>query len=230
MSEKDQYLKQIDKIVSSHGLHGSESLCKLLRYFAHHALDHPGSALKEYQIATEVFGRPADFDPQVDSTIRVQAGRLRTKLSEYYGSEGAEDPIQVELPKGTYVLSFHHRAQNGRNHASALPPEPERDSTQSIASRWRFGFMVVSVFLAVALVVIMALAASRRSGDPAQTSERQPAPGSLRVFWNPFVKGPEEPWVIFSNAAFIGRPETGMRYYTPAGLAGPNLGPLYRRG
>src|ERR1700720_4717898 len=110
LAEREQYLAQIDRLVNSHVLHGSESLCKLLRYLAEHALDHPGSSLKEYQIATEVFGRPLDFDPQHDSTIRVQAGRLRLKLAEYYGSEGAGDDIIVEVPKGTYVVSFHHRS------------------------------------------------------------------------------------------------------------------------
>src|SRR5438874_10056257 len=100
IAEREQLLGQIDRLISSHTLHGSESLCKLLRYLADHALKHPGVALKEYQIATEVFGRPADFDPHLDSLVRVQAGRLRTKLSEYYASEGAEDPIVVELPKG----------------------------------------------------------------------------------------------------------------------------------
>src|ERR1700738_4907707 len=107
--QREQYLAQIDRLLNSHVLHGSESLCKLLRYLAEHALDHPGSSLKEYQIATEVFGRSPNFDPQSDSTIRVQAGRLRLKIAEYYASEGAEDPIQVEIPKGTYVLSFHRR-------------------------------------------------------------------------------------------------------------------------
>ena len=109
MSDRDQFSKQIDLLVSSHALHGSDSLCKLLRYLAQHALDDPGARLKEYQIATEVFGRPADFDPQLDSMIRVQAGRLRAKLAEYYASEGVEDPIIVELPKGTYHLQFHRR-------------------------------------------------------------------------------------------------------------------------
>src|SRR6202140_4058672 len=107
--EREQYLAQIDRLVNSHVLHGSESLCKLLRYLAEHALDHPGSSLKEYQIATEVFGRSPSFDPQSDSTIRVQAGRLRLKLAEYYGSEGAADPILVDLPKGGYLLTFQHR-------------------------------------------------------------------------------------------------------------------------
>src|SRR5262249_8861656 len=108
--EREQHLAEIDKLVNSHALHGSEQLCKLLRYLAKHALDHHGIPIKEYQIATEVFGRSADFDPQLDSMVRVQAGRLRVKLAEYYNSDGAEDPIVVELPRGTYVLSFHRRA------------------------------------------------------------------------------------------------------------------------
>ena len=52
--DRERYLGQIDRLVNSQVLHGSESLCKLLRYLAEHALDHPGSSLKEYQIATEL--------------------------------------------------------------------------------------------------------------------------------------------------------------------------------
>ena len=106
---REQCFQQIDKLIKSHSLHTSESLCKLLRYLAEHSLDHPGLALKEYQIATEVLGRPAGFDPQSDSTVRVQGGRLRVKLSEYYTHEGVDDPILVELPKGSYSLTFHPR-------------------------------------------------------------------------------------------------------------------------
>src|SRR5581483_5370575 len=110
-SRRPEYSAEIEKLVSSATLHGSESLCKLLRYLAQHALEHPGVPLKEYQIATEVFGRPADFDPHLDSTIRVQAGRLRLKLAEYYGAEGINDEILVELPKGTYVLTFRSKRE-----------------------------------------------------------------------------------------------------------------------
>src|SRR5260370_40879355 len=104
MDERGQYLREIDALVASKELHGADSLCKLLRYLANHALDFPGEPLKEYKIATEVFGRSPDFDPQLDSIIPVQAGRLRTKLSKYYESEVANDPIVVDLPKGSYVL------------------------------------------------------------------------------------------------------------------------------
>src|SRR5437763_16795458 len=105
-----QCFQQIEKLTKSHSLHSSESLCKLLHYLAEQSLDHPGSALKEYQIATEVLGRSAGFDPQSDSTVRVQAGRLRMKLAEYYTHEGPDDPIVVELPKGCYSLAFYLRA------------------------------------------------------------------------------------------------------------------------
>jgi hypothetical protein len=99
LSEREQRLAQIEKLTASQVLHGSESLCKLLRYLAKHALEHPGTPIKEYQIATEVFGRSSDFDPQLDSMVRVQAGRLRAKLAEYYSANGADDGVLVELPK-----------------------------------------------------------------------------------------------------------------------------------
>src|ERR1700752_5527068 len=107
---REQCFQQVERLTKSHSLHSSESLCKLLRYLAEHSLDHPGVALKEYQIATEVLGRPAVFDPQSDSTVRVQAGRLRVKLAEYYAHEGSDDPIVVEIPKGSYAITFHLRA------------------------------------------------------------------------------------------------------------------------
>src|SRR5437660_6481866 len=125
VTERAQNLAQIEKLLGSHTLHGSESLCKLLRYLASHSLDHPGLSPKEYQIATEVFGRQKDFDPHLDSMVRVQAGRLRAKLAEYYASEGVDDHLVLEMPKGSYALAFHHRTRGtGQNHANASHEAP----------------------------------------------------------------------------------------------------------
>ncbi len=197
-------------------LHGSESLCKLLRYLARHVLDHPGTSIKEYQIATEVFGRSADFDPQLDSMVRVQAGRLRVKLSEYYAGDGAEDPIIVELPKGTYVLAFHHRA--------AVPARPAAAGNGAVAGqpavevaaprgKWIFAIATLTFLLAVAAVVILSLVSNRNSAQAEMSHEVTTPPAAMKVFWNGFVSGQDEPWVIFSNAKFVGRPELGLRYY-----------------
>src|SRR5258708_13568004 len=104
VTERALFLGQIEKLLGSHALHGSESLCKLLRYLANHSLDHPGTSPKEYQIATEVFGRQQDFDPHVDSMVRFQTERLRTNLHEYFDPDGDTDYIIFELPRRTSPL------------------------------------------------------------------------------------------------------------------------------
>jgi hypothetical protein len=205
--------------VNSHALHGSEQLCKLLRYLAKHALDHPGTPIKEYQIATEVFGRSADFDPQLDSMVRVQAGRLRVKLAEYYNSDGAEDPIIVELPRGTYVLTFHRRApgqirphNNGAPHSHEATDSPwESPSPRHTVRNWIIATISLGVLLAASTLVILSLVSNRNSAQAAHDVDN--VPGAFRVFWNGFISGQDEPWVIFSNAKFIGRPEIALRYY-----------------
>src|SRR5229473_6368375 len=174
VSEREQYLLQIDKLVNSHVLHGSESLCKLLRYLAKHALDRPGTPIKEYQIATEVFGRSDDFDPQLDSMVRVQAGRLRAKLSEYYSANGTDHAIVVELPKGTYLLAFHHRAHGGRPHLSP-PNQTEWQETRS-HRKWVAATVSMGVALVLAAATILGLLWSRSLAQAGLSREGEVAP------------------------------------------------------
>ncbi|HME37295.1 MAG TPA: helix-turn-helix domain-containing protein [Candidatus Sulfotelmatobacter sp.] len=217
----EQLSQQIDHIIKSHSLRGSESLCKLLQYLAKQSLYHPEAPLKEYQIATEVYGRPADFDPQTDSTIRVQAGRLRLKLADYYATEGAADPIVVRIPKGSYHLTFETRSVEARPIESGTQPQnpPAREARSSVVvevvpPRWRMAVALLLAGLVVSLIVLGSVLSNRRLAD--STTDKSVAggvTGPLADFWRPFTSGTEEPWVIFSNAAFVGRPETGMRYY-----------------
>jgi hypothetical protein len=212
---REQCFQQIDKLIKSHSLHTSESLCKLLRYLAEHSLDHPGIALKEYQIATEVLGRPAGFDPQSDSTVRVQVGRLRVKLAEYYAHEGADDPIVVEVPKGSYALTFHLRAPRpGVQPFPTLMFEPEKTAeTRRLTRGWVIGVAVFSVLLAASLSTTAVLLSQRGRTQAAYTV---PTPAAYQIFWSRYLTGPQQPWVIFSNGSFVGRPETGMRYFNPS--------------
>ncbi|MBV9147971.1 MAG: helix-turn-helix domain-containing protein, partial [Acidobacteria bacterium] len=218
LTEKELYSAQIEKIADSSVLHGSESLRKLLRYLAGYALDHPGGHLKEYQIATEVFGRAADFDSQLDSTVRVQVGRLRQKLQEYYRSEGSHDEILVDLPKGTYLLGFHHQLPvpeilQSSQKEEGTNPSPIRPAVLVPPARgtWSGVTTALLVLLLAALAVIAVLLLSRSASPPARTDAEAPS-AAVSVFWKQFVEGREEPWVVFSNASFVGRPETGMRY------------------
>ena len=214
---RQQCFQQIDTLINSHSLRGSESLCKLLRYLAETSLDHQGAAVKEYQIATEVLGRSHGFDPQNDSTVRVQAGRLRVKLEEYYAHEGADDEIVVELPRKSYALTFHVRAPTASPvnpvAASRLSAEAERSVGRQPSNRgWLIAVLVLSVLLGAALLFAF------RSRT--QAAVKPAVPAVYQVFWQRFVGGTQQPWVIFSNGSFVGRPETGMRYFNPAGDSG----------
>ncbi len=75
---------------------------------------------------------------------------------------------------------------------------------------------ILSVALLVALAVIGWLVLGRKGQIRLCRRRRAAAAVPYRIFWNGFVTVPEEPWVIFSNAAFVGRPDTGMRYYDAA--------------
>ncbi|MCI0338159.1 MAG: hypothetical protein L0226_11310, partial [Acidobacteria bacterium] len=123
---REEKLEQLDKILQGRTLHGSENLRAFLRFIVDKSIDNQDSQVKEYVIATEVFGRARDFDPRIDSVVRVQAGRLRVKLQEYYTTEGKDDQVIIDLPKGQYMPVFsyaqrtHEQGANGE-HLSTQP-------------------------------------------------------------------------------------------------------------
>jgi len=209
-ASRDKLNDQIARLAGSELLKGSDSLCRLLRYLAEHSFEHPGVSIKEYQIATEVFGRPADFDPRLDSTVRVQTGRLRSKLSEYYGAQGADDRLIIEVPKGAYSVTVHDRVFPAIVEPAKTPAAPmSSDSTpRSRAVVWALSFLCAGLAIALSYITLLRPA-------PAAAPPTINAPPALQAFWQGFIDRPDLPWVIFSNAEFIGRPDTGMRYFNP---------------
>lgn len=210
MSDKSQNLAVVEKLIRSKALHGSESLCKLLRYLAQLSLEHPDAPIKEYQIATELFGRQSDFNPQLDSVVRVQAGRLRAKLAEYYASDGAEDPTVVELAKGSYHLTFHPATPASTPPAVVTAPLVEREFVPR--SIFVLSVSILSLLLVASLAGLFILR-SRATTSAGKAGLVASTPAPFEIFWKGFRKGPQQPWVIFSNALFVGRPDLGLRYY-----------------
>ncbi len=102
---------QIERLLLSKTFETSEAHRRLLAYLAEKSLSGEADRLKEYAVGVDAFGKPPSYDPQEDSIVRTHAGRLRLKLLEYYGSEGKDDPIAVELPKGGFRLVFRPRRE-----------------------------------------------------------------------------------------------------------------------
>jgi TolB-like protein len=99
--------EQLHRILGSKLFVSSHRSQDFLRYVVDRSL--AGSSPKEYAIAVDVFERGVDYDPSVDATVRVEAGRLRARLREYYESEGKSDPVCISIPKGSYAAVFSVR-------------------------------------------------------------------------------------------------------------------------
>src|SRR5215831_5355352 len=101
-----QVREELERILSSKAFADSERHCRFLRFVVKQTLDGRAGEIKESVIGIEALGRNGSFDPKADPIVRVEAGRLRARLSSYYETEGKGDPIRIELPKGGYVPEF----------------------------------------------------------------------------------------------------------------------------
>src|SRR5512141_2217138 len=140
-SESDQKAirEQLVRILNSGPFHQSQRRQRFLEYLVNETLAGRGERLKGYNVALEVFGRPETFDPAIDPLVRIEAARLRDKLREYYEADGQNDPIRIDLPKGTYTPQIEFRHEDG----------PRR----RIARRQAIGPRQLAVFLLVAFFV-----------------------------------------------------------------------------
>ena len=131
-SESDQKAirEQLVRILNSGPFHQSQRRQRFLEYLVNETLAGRGERLKGYNVALEVFDRPETFDPTVDPLVRIEAARLREKLREYYGTDGQDDPIHIDLPKGTYTPQIEFRHEGAPPIARRrAPPTQEVSST-----------------------------------------------------------------------------------------------------
>jgi len=111
--------EQLGRILASPVFAQSARLKSFLKYVVEALQDGREDTLKEYAIGVEVFERGADFDPRIDNIVRIQAAKLRSKLLEYYSTEGARDRIVMSIPKGSYVPKIEERLSGEAQPATA---------------------------------------------------------------------------------------------------------------
>ncbi len=129
---KEEGLEQLERILQSKFFQGSEYLRAFLKYVVVKTLNCADDQLKEYTIATEVFGRNDAFDPRTDSVVRVNAGRLRSKLEEFYKTEGRDNKVKIDLPKGHYIPTFSYLQTE--THTPAIQGVVESAFNEKVAS------------------------------------------------------------------------------------------------
>ena len=120
--------EQLARLIASSHLTHAERLSVLLRFIVEETLNGHTPHLKEARIGLDVFGRkPDSYDPAIDPIVRVQMGRLRSKLRAYYSGEGASDAVRIDIPVGSYVATFAVQTRDASAERVAAPPAPFAD-------------------------------------------------------------------------------------------------------
>ena len=116
----------LEKILASPGFANADRISRFLRYTVEETLNGQTDKLKESLLGIDVFGRKPSYDPRVDAVVRTEAVKLRARLREYYESEGREDEVVIDLPKGGYIPAFRHREKEPVEAAVPIVSEPLR--------------------------------------------------------------------------------------------------------
>jgi hypothetical protein len=171
---------QIERVLRSETLRTSEALRRLLRFLADRVLSGEADHLKEYSVAIDGLGKPPSYDARHDSTVRIQMGRLRRKLAEYYQTEGKDDPLIIELPKGRFKLTFEEH-------------QPSLKAVTAVPNGWSSSFSRPVVLLCIALAMTVAWGTystvSYWRVEKNTDIFRDMWSADLNLLWQPFLDG-----------------------------------------
>jgi hypothetical protein len=183
---EDDTRAQVQRIVGSDLFRASELQRRLFLYLAEKSLEGEADELKEYTVGVDGIGKPESYDPRRDSTVRLQAGKIRQKITEYYLADGHADTIRIDFPKGHFKLVFSHRELAGR---------PASDASKNW---WRYAAIAsfAAFVIAAALCVVWGISLWRLKGVTGKL------PPSVEAFWAPLI-GTTKPVLISAGTSLF---------------------------
>jgi hypothetical protein len=217
VTENETVQSQVERILHSEELRGSEVLRRLLRFLAEKSASGEADDLKEYSVAIDGLGKPATYDPRHNSAVRIQVGRLRQKLGDYYRGEGRCDPIVIDVPKGRFKLKIEYRNSPELTSPSVdFLPEPaalaeiktpEQPKRKSLREWLRDPRVAIPAW--VALILVAGLAVSgyrwlRPASARANTVVYPPGwDADMEALWRPFISTRRPVIVAIEDPLFV---------------------------
>jgi hypothetical protein len=163
---------QVQRIIQSKAFRTSEVHRNLLQYLAEKSLSGTADSLKEYTVGLDVFAKPASYDPRQESVVRMHMARLRQKLAEYYRTEGTDDPVIVDVPKGGFKVTFEVRESVPEQVAAPVPDEIPRPGVSRHKENILIGLLVGAVLCALVFGVELWRDKLAHAGQAGAAAER----------------------------------------------------------
>jgi hypothetical protein len=167
---------QLGKITASAEFSTRPRLKEFLNYIVEETLAGRGERIKGFTVGLAVYDKAKDFDPQSDTIVRVEAGRMRRRLATYYQTQGKHDRIVISVAKGTYTPAFGwSEARNGKSEKIEHPQ-----------SAFAFGRHVgIAIFGFLAILAVVAgfwMTAVYDQQSPTAGVQQFPLPASTQPF------------------------------------------------
>jgi hypothetical protein len=184
----DERWAVVERVWSSGHLQRSAKLRDLLVYLCHRSWVEGLEEIREHDIGVDVFQRPADYDSAQDTLVRVQASQLRKRLEKYFSEEGRDEPMVLEIAKGTYEPVLKERAA-----LAAAAPAVDVPATPIAPERqWNVRLLAAACVVLACLCVWLAT----------RKAEREIEGPVLRHFWTRFAPPGQETTIVVADAAF----------------------------
>ena len=198
----------VQRVVESSAFAKSERLSSFLICICDLSLSGRAGEINEQKIGTTVFGRPKNYDSSIDGIVRPQASRLRQRLDLYFNGEGANEPVRITLPRGSYVPVFE--PNRGQSRAATLPSAPAVNPAVSSPSGTiapppssfrsaRLPWILVIALLVVLLVALLVVGVRSAKRVTADTS----TPATLHPLWSLLFRPNQRTIVVPSDTGLV---------------------------
>lgn len=202
------YWAVLERVAESSQLRRAPRLREFLFYVGRRCLKEGCDQVHEQEIGIQVFGRPATYDTNLDNIVRVNATELRKRITAYFETEGRNEPVILEIPRGSYTPVF--RVRPADIVTAKESPDPESTPAAELAEaslsvpkssprRWLPAALVATALLALAGVCI-GLMVQLRSAERALYPWRYSP--SLAGLWTGFLDDSKDTDLIITDTSF----------------------------
>ena len=201
----------LERVVGCTQLRRAPRLREFLSYVGRRSLKDGCAQVHEQEIGIEVFGRPTSYDTSVDNIVRANATELRKRIEAYFETEGVNETLLMEIPRGSYIPVFRHRP------ARLVPfPEPPVHALSGVSElsveilpsapvtkhpRWVIPVLAIAAALIVALSIACFIFWNQNRAEHRAFYPWQYSP-SIASFWSGFLDGSPDTDIVMSDAFF----------------------------